>query len=135
LQRRPYLARRGPQGPADPHVHNCIRLRLSTGGFIPWKFIIQGKTVEVEVEGPLILDDPELVISAAVDGIGVAAYIDEDYVTSAIVDGQLVRVLEDIVLGDEASSSPPEPISAQSGGEFRFGIRATYMPAWDQIKS
>jgi DNA-binding transcriptional LysR family regulator len=93
-----YLARRGrPQGPADLHTHSCIRLRLSAGMFIPWKFIIQGRTVEVEVEGPLIVDDPELVVSAALDGIGIA-YIDEDYVTSNIVDGRLVRVLEDAVL-------------------------------------
>jgi DNA-binding transcriptional LysR family regulator len=93
-----YLARRGrPQGPADLHAHSCIRLRLSAGMFIPWKFIIQGRTVEVEVEGPLIVDDPELVVSAALDGIGIA-YIDEDYVTSNIVDGRLVRVLEDAVL-------------------------------------
>ena len=93
-----YLARRGvPQGPADLHAHSCIRLRLSASGFIPWKFIIQGKTVEVEVEGSLILDDPELVVSAALDGIGIA-YIDEDYVASIIADARLVRVLEDAVL-------------------------------------
>jgi DNA-binding transcriptional LysR family regulator len=93
-----YLARRGlPQGPADLHAHSCIRLRLSARGFIPWKFIIQGKTVEVEVEGPLIMDDPELVVSAALDGIGIA-YIDEDYVASTIADGQLVRVLQDATL-------------------------------------
>jgi DNA-binding transcriptional LysR family regulator len=93
-----YLARRGrPQGPADRHTHSCIRLRLSAGMFIPWKFIIQGRTVEVEVEGPLIVDDPDLVVSAALDGIGIT-YIDEDYVASNIVDGRLVRVLEDAVL-------------------------------------
>jgi DNA-binding transcriptional LysR family regulator len=93
-----YLARRGlPQGPADLHAHSCIRLRLSASGFLPWKFIIQGKIVEVEVEGSLVLDDPELVVSAAVDSIGIA-YIDEDYVASTIADGRLVRVLEDAVL-------------------------------------
>jgi len=90
-------ARRGlPKRPADLHTHTCIRLRLSAGGFIPWKFIIHGKAVEVEVEGSLVLDDPELVVSAALDGIGIA-YIDEDYVASAIADGRLVRVLEDAV--------------------------------------
>ncbi len=93
-----YLARRGlPQRPADLHAHSCIRIRLSAGGFIPWRFVIQGRTVEIEVEGPLILDDPDLVVSAALDGIGIA-YIDEDYVASMIADGRLVRVLEDAVV-------------------------------------
>jgi hypothetical protein len=35
---------------------------MSAVVYIPWKFIIQGKTVDVE--GPLILDDPELAVSA-----------------------------------------------------------------------
>jgi len=93
-----YLARRGtPRGPADLHGHNCIRLRLSAGGMFPWRFIIKGKAVEAEVAGPLILDDPELMVMAARDGIGIA-YVDEDYVASSIADGRLVRVLEDAVL-------------------------------------
>jgi len=93
-----YLARRcTPRGPADLHAHNCIRLRLSAGGLFPWRFIIQGKAVEAEVEGTLILDDPELMVSAARDGVGIA-YVDEDYVASSIADGRLIRVLEDAVL-------------------------------------
>lgn len=93
-----YLARAGqPRVPADLHAHNCIRIRVSDGRFIPWNFVIQGKTVEVEVEGSLIMNEPDLVASAAQDGIGIA-YIDEDYVSSMVADGQLVRVLEDSVL-------------------------------------
>lgn len=93
-----YLERRGPpQTPADLHSHNCIRLRLSAGGFIPWKFITQGKAAEVEVEGSLILDDPQLVVRAALDGVGIA-YIDEDYVAPMITDRRLVRLLEKVVL-------------------------------------
>jgi DNA-binding transcriptional LysR family regulator len=93
-----YLERRGPpQTPADLHSHNCIRLRLSAGGLLPWKFITKGKAAEVEVEGSLILDDPQLVVSAALDGIGIA-YIDEDYATPMIADRRLVRLLEEAVL-------------------------------------
>ncbi|WP_245329318.1 LysR substrate-binding domain-containing protein, partial [Bradyrhizobium centrolobii] len=77
--------------------HNCIRLRLSAGGFIPWKFITQGKAAEVEVEGSLVLDDPQLVVRAALDGIGIA-YLDEDYVAPMIADRRLVRLLEEAVL-------------------------------------
>lgn len=93
-----YLARRGaPRVPADLHAHNCIRIRVSDGRFIPWNFVIQGRTVEVEVEGSLIINEPELVADAAVDGIGIT-YIDEDYVSPMVADGRLVRVLEDSVL-------------------------------------
>lgn len=93
-----YLERYSPPPtPADLRSHNCIRLRLSAGGFIPWKFITQGKAAEVEVEGSLILDDPQLVVRAALDGIGIA-YIDEDYVAPMIADGRLVRLLEEAVV-------------------------------------
>jgi DNA-binding transcriptional LysR family regulator len=93
-----YVARRGrPQTPADLRAHNCIRLRLPDGAFIPWQFVAEGTTVEPDVEGSVIVNDPELVVSAAVEGIGVA-YIFEDYVAPMLADGRLVRVLEDSAL-------------------------------------
>jgi DNA-binding transcriptional LysR family regulator len=93
-----YVGRRGrPQKPADLRAHNCIRLRLPDGAFIPWQFVAEGTTVEPDVEGSVIVNDPELVVSAAVEGIGVA-YIFEDYVAPMLADGRLVRVLEDSAL-------------------------------------
>jgi DNA-binding transcriptional LysR family regulator len=58
-----YVARRGrPQTPADLYAHNCIRYRLPGGGFIPWVFVVDGKTVEFDVEGSVIvINDPDLV--------------------------------------------------------------------------
>jgi DNA-binding transcriptional LysR family regulator len=90
-----YLARRGrPQTPADLQAHNCIRYRLPGGGFIPWVFVVQGKTVEFDVEGSVVvINDPELVISAALEGIGVA-YLYEEYVASLVAEGRLVSLLE-----------------------------------------
>jgi DNA-binding transcriptional LysR family regulator len=90
-----YLARHGrPQTPADLHGHNCIRLRLPAGDFIPWQFVVDGKAAECDVEGSVIVNDPELVVSAALEGIGVA-YIVEEYVAAMIQDGRLVSLLED----------------------------------------
>ena len=90
-----YVARRGrPQTPADLYSHNCIRYRLPGGGFIPWVFVVDGKTVEFDVEGSVVvINDPELVISAALEGIGVA-YLYEEYVASLVADGRLVSLLD-----------------------------------------
>jgi DNA-binding transcriptional LysR family regulator len=90
-----YVARRGrPRTPADLYVHNCIRYRLPGGGFIPWMFVVEGKTVEFDVEGSLVvINDPELVIGAALEGIGVA-YLYEEYVASLVADGRLVSLLD-----------------------------------------
>jgi DNA-binding transcriptional LysR family regulator len=90
-----YLRRRGrPQTPADLHAHNCIRYRLPGGGFIPWVFAVQGKIVEFDVKGSVVvINDPELVISAALEGVGVA-YLYEEYVTSLVAEGRLVSLLE-----------------------------------------
>jgi DNA-binding transcriptional LysR family regulator len=90
-----YVARRGrPQTPGDLQAHNCIRYRLPGGGFIPWIFVADGKTVEFAVNGSVVvINDPELVIRTALDGVGVA-YLYEDYVASLVADGRLVSLLE-----------------------------------------
>lgn len=92
-----YLARRGrPLKPTDLQAHNCIRLRLSSGDFIPWKFLADGKTVELEVEGSVVVNDPDLLVCFALEGIGVI-YMLEEYVQPMIADGRLVSLLDDSV--------------------------------------
>ena len=84
--------------PADLSAHNCIRYRLPGGGFIPWVFVAAGKTVEFDVQGSVVvINDPELVISAALEGVGIA-YLYEDYVASLVADGRLVSLLDKTVL-------------------------------------
>jgi DNA-binding transcriptional LysR family regulator len=94
-----YLGRRGrPQTPADLHAHNCIRYRLPGGVFIPWIFVVDGKTVEFDVEGSIVVaNDPGLVIDAALQGVGVA-YLYEEYVASLVADGRLVSLLDKAAL-------------------------------------
>ena len=94
-----YLARRGRLA-ADAGrsccTGNCIRYRLPAGGFIPWVFVVGDKTVEFDVEGSVVvINDPELVISAALEGIGIA-YLYEEYVASLVADGRLVSLLRPI---------------------------------------
>jgi DNA-binding transcriptional LysR family regulator len=90
-----YLARRGrPQTPADLDAHNCIRYRLPGGGFIPWLFVADGVPIEFDVTGTLVvINDPELVINAALSGVGIA-YLYEEYVARMIADGRLVSLLD-----------------------------------------
>jgi DNA-binding transcriptional LysR family regulator len=84
--------------PADLQAHNCIRYRLPGGVFIPWIFVVDGKTVEFDVEGSIVVtNDPGLVIDAALQGVGVA-YLYEEYVASLVADGRLVSLLDKAVL-------------------------------------
>jgi DNA-binding transcriptional LysR family regulator len=94
-----YVARHGrPQTPADLDGHNCIRYRLPGGGFIPWLFIADGKLIEFDVSGSLVvINDPELVLNAALQGIGIA-YLYEEYVARMIADGRLLSLLDKSVL-------------------------------------
>ena len=90
-----YVARHGrPRAPADLQAHNCIRYRLPAGGFIPWLFVDNGKASEVAVKGSIVVsNDPDLVISAAIAGIGVA-YLYEEYVAPLIAEGRLVSLID-----------------------------------------
>jgi DNA-binding transcriptional LysR family regulator len=93
-----YLARHGtPRTIDDLHAHNSIRLRLPDGRLWPWEFVVKGKVVELEVEGSVVVNDPDLMVSAALEGIGVT-YILEEYVAPMIADGRLVSLLGDSVL-------------------------------------
>ncbi len=84
-----------PETPRDLHQHNCIGFRqIANGGLYRWEFSKHGQTLNVAVNGTLVLDDPELMITAALDGIGLA-YGTEQHVSEHIASGKLVRVLED----------------------------------------
>lgn len=83
-----------PRHPRDLSDHRCIRFRFSSGILYRWEFAKDGEEIELAVEGPLILDEDQLIAQAAVDGTGLA-FVFEDYVREPLRDGRLVRVLED----------------------------------------
>ena len=90
-----YLARRAPPAiPQDLARHNCVRCRWSgAGGGNAWKFAQGGHAVDVAVEGTLTVDDRELALRAALDGVGVVQ-VPDMWVSSFVEDGRLVAVLE-----------------------------------------
>jgi DNA-binding transcriptional LysR family regulator len=90
-----YLARRGtPKVPQDLAAHNCIRLRLSGGVLLPWRFQKDGKSLEIAVSGSLMLNEVSLMRPALLDGVGLAQ-LPRAYVADAIASGRLVSLLEE----------------------------------------
>jgi DNA-binding transcriptional LysR family regulator len=91
-----YLAARSaPKAPQDLGQHRCITYRMTAdGSLIAWEFERAKRSIEVKVKGPLTVNEPELAVDAALDGLGLA-YVFEDRVAPFLSDGRLVRVLSD----------------------------------------
>src|SRR5437870_3385153 len=52
------------------------------------------QSLTVAVNGPLVVDDVEIMVRAAIDGVGLA-FMSEDRAAPHLANGELVRVLED----------------------------------------
>jgi DNA-binding transcriptional LysR family regulator len=90
-----YVARFGrPAVPDDLHRHRCIRQRLPSGTRYRWEFEKHGREIAVDVPGALTLDDNDLMVEAAADGLGIA-YVAENAASYLLASGGLVTVLED----------------------------------------
>jgi DNA-binding transcriptional LysR family regulator len=59
-----------------------------------WEFEKDGHPLEVEVDGPLLLGGLELILQAALDGLGLAMVFEAD-AAPFLKDGRLERVLAD----------------------------------------
>ena len=58
-----------PTSPRDVLQHQCIGFRHRGEGKYRWEFDKAGESMKITVSGSLILDDLELVIQAAIDGL------------------------------------------------------------------
>jgi DNA-binding transcriptional LysR family regulator len=67
-----------PKSPRDLLSHRCINFRHGSTDVYRWEFQKGKKSLSVAVRGPLIVDDLEIVISAAVDGVGLAFMAEEN---------------------------------------------------------
>lgn len=83
-----------PQTPRDLPQHRCINIRMGRAGVYRWEFDLGPQSLAVGVDGPLIIDDMDMTIRAAMDGVGLAFSL-EEYVAPQLASGALVRVLED----------------------------------------
>lgn len=92
-----YLAHRGmPRSPADLHSHACINWRLEVDGRAHrWAFEKKGKRIEMAVEGPLVTNNSDVGVAAALQGLGIAYAFDRERVDEHLAQGRLVQVLTD----------------------------------------
>ncbi len=83
-----------PLTPYDLAQHRCINYRLATsGGLYPWEFEKAGRPLQVRVDGPLVFNDGDLILEAALAGQGIAQLF-EDQVTGHVATGRLISVLD-----------------------------------------
>ncbi len=90
-----YLDRYGrPNLPADLEKHDCIRARMASGAIYRWEFERRGESFALDVPGKLTLDDSDLILRAAREGVGLA-YLNEWQVADDVAAGRLEQVLND----------------------------------------
>lgn len=83
-----------PKTPHDLLKHRCINFKHGSAGVYRWEFEKGKKSLSVAVNGPLIVDDVENMVRAAIDGVGLA-FVSDERVEPQLENGELIRVLED----------------------------------------
>jgi DNA-binding transcriptional LysR family regulator len=82
-----------PKIPSDLQRHNCIGFRKDNQ-YMPWEFAKGKSQYEMSVGGTLTVNSMDLVVRAALDGVGIG-YTIESYVAAHIAMGRLVPLLAD----------------------------------------
>jgi DNA-binding transcriptional LysR family regulator len=82
-----------PKHPQDLKDHACIGFRFSNSLY-RWEFEKGRKALTVSPQGPATFDDPDLVIQAVLQGVGIGTAMEES-VGGLIAKGRLVQVLKD----------------------------------------
>ncbi len=89
-----FAAHPKPRNPRDLVDHNCINMRMqSGGGLYAWDFQRKDRHVNVRVDGQLIFNASPNIVDAALAGLGIA-WLPEEEFAPHIEEGRLLRVLE-----------------------------------------
>ncbi|MER8725998.1 LysR family transcriptional regulator [Mesorhizobium sp. M1027] len=130
-----YLARRGT--PTEPEAlleHSCLGFS-GFQTFPAWEMTdSSGRRVSIEVSGPLVTDDAEVLVEAAVQGVGLMMSTDW-LVGRELADGRLVPVLENWTLADEGAVYVVMPSAKGQAAKTRafadwIGKRFAPVPPW-----
>lgn len=90
-----YFQRHGvPSTPTDLLHHRCICIRLPNGASYRWHFEKGGEPLQIDVNGPITLDEASLARSTALEGVALG-YVMERDVRDDIAAGRLISVLEE----------------------------------------
>src|SRR5437763_9412603 len=82
-----------PRTPREPSGQRCINYRqVRSGGLYAWDFEEKGKPFAVRVDGPLVINNADLIREAALAGQGLA-YVYANEVEADIKAGRLTRIL------------------------------------------
>lgn len=88
-----YLSRHAaPKAPHDLMNHRCIRFRFESGTLYRWDLTHRGKTASIDVDGPMTLGNINLMIEAALAGIGIA-WVPDELVEEHLAAARLVQLL------------------------------------------
>src|SRR5690606_13648500 len=83
-----------PIVPPDLSGHQCIRVRLPNGALFRWPFEKAGQAVQIDVAGPITLDEASLARRAVLEGVGLGFFM-EHSILEDIEAGRMIRVLGD----------------------------------------
>src|SRR5580704_10114797 len=82
-----------PRTPRELKDHACIGFRFSSGIY-RWEVERGRKSLTVNPQGPATFDDPDLVIQAVLNGLGIGTAM-EERLAETIAKGRLIQVLKD----------------------------------------
>ncbi|MER9896505.1 LysR substrate-binding domain-containing protein [Mesorhizobium sp. M0119] len=123
--------------PTEPEAlleHSCLGFS-GFQTFPAWEMTDStGRRVSIEVSGPLVTDDAEVLVEAAVQGVGLMMSTDW-LVGRELADGRLVPVLEDWTLADEGAVYVVMPSAKGQAAKTRafadwIGKRFAPVPPW-----
>ncbi len=90
-----YLAEHpAPVTPQDLQRHQCVQFRKTDQNLASWVFQKGEQTLDISVQGNLIVNDVDLLLKAVRDGVGIGFMV-EAYVADDIKAGRLIPLLCD----------------------------------------
>ncbi len=127
-----YLSRhKPPKTPQDLRQHRCIRFRFLSGALYRWELERRGSSASIDVDGPMTLGNTNLMVDAALAGIGIA-WVPEYHVVEHLAAGRLVHLLPDwspslpgLCLYYPANRHPPAALRLFSQAVREWASRAS----------
>ena len=131
-----FTRQRPPRVPDDLTGHSCVQYRLGANGAVfEWPFERNGQSQKISVEGQVMVNEPDLAMRAAVDGLGsVFGRISDRTLSTLRASGPRVgglvaqlRGALSILSGPSAGSGRPtrpdrhDPRAARRGAGKRLG--------------